>query len=116
MALSRLPPVVFNGMHCIVAGVERSRHLPQRVLLPGSSRPFEQDDGTTAVDDLRQLKIAQMDSQRFQRLLMRVGEAFTFGYPFCHEPKVSPAEKARDRRAETYPQFSCAELSLAARP
>ena len=60
MTFAGLPPVVIGYMRNEVARVECRPDLPQRMFLAGSCKPFEKDDGTTAMRDLRELKLAEM--------------------------------------------------------
>jgi hypothetical protein len=70
MSFSGLAAIAASCVHGVMTRVECCGELPQRSLLAGSVRSFEQDDGPTPVDDLRDLEVGQPVTKRRKRRLM----------------------------------------------
>lgn len=73
MAIRPLSAIIADAVDRIVARVERSGELLQRIFLAATFRTLEQDDGTSPVKQLRKLKLAQMLTQGGERKLLIAG-------------------------------------------
>ena len=92
MAFGRLAALAAGPMHGKMTRIERSCELAQRLPLSGPVRPFEKDDRTSAVHDLRQLQLREMIAKRHKRgVIIRAAR----GGPSIHHTRFSGRAEER---------------------
>ena len=67
MPFGSLAPIAARAMDGVMTRVERGGELLQRVFLARSLGPFENDHRAPPMNDLRQLELGQMVTQRRKR-------------------------------------------------
>src|SRR5205085_8599784 len=90
VALGGFAAIVARTVDGVMARVEGGGELSQRILLAGALGPFEDDDGTPAMRDLRQLELAPMGAQRCQhRFKIAARRRLVGGCEQYHERSLS---------------------------